>query len=111
MFRTFTSALIPRILRFRKEVVLLWHAFRAPETPLYLKVATALVALYLVSPFDLIPEFLPLLGFVDDLILVPMMVSWIVSRLPQRQRAHANTGRTRRDSRDGPTIDGTARRM
>lgn len=111
MFRILTSALLPRILRFRKEVVLLWHAFRAPETPLYLKIATVLVAFYLVNPFDLIPEFLPFLGFVDDLILVPMMVSWIVSRLPQQQYARSNTTGTRRDYRRGPTIDGTARRM
>jgi len=109
MFRILTSALVPRILRFRREVVLLWHAFRSPQTPLYLKIATAFVAFYLVNPFDLIPEFLPFIGFLDDLILVPMMVSWIVSRLPQ------NTGPRsqgpRRDYRRGPIIDGTARRM
>ncbi|GHA25870.1 hypothetical protein GCM10007989_21960 [Devosia pacifica] len=76
--------------------MLLWHAFRAPETPLYLKLATAFVAFYLVNPFDLIPEVLPLIGFVDDLILVPLMVSWIVSRLPPEFTAKPVPARVRR---------------
>jgi len=105
MFKLFTSALLPRFLRFRKEVVILWHAFRAPETPLYLKIATALVAFYLINPFDLIPEVLPFFGFIDDMFVVPMMVSWIVSRLPIRAEARAR----RPDA--GPTIDGSSRRL
>ena len=96
--------LLPRFLRFRKEVVLLWHALRAPSTPPYLKLATLFVALYLVSPFDLIPEFVPFFGILDDLVLVPLMVSWIVSRLPREAPAYART-------RPGPVIDGTARRL
>lgn len=103
MFKLLTSTFIPRVIRFRKEVVLLWHAFRAPETPLYLKAATLFVVFYLVNPLDVIPEFLPFLGIVDDLILVPLMVSWIVSRLPRRAEA--------RTSRRDRTIDGTARRL
>ena len=74
--------LLPRIVLFRKEVVQLWKAFFAVETPLYLKFATAFVAFYLVNPFDIVPDFIPFLGWADDLVLVPLMVSWIVSRLP-----------------------------
>jgi uncharacterized membrane protein YkvA (DUF1232 family) len=99
--------LLPRFLRFRKEVVLLWRALRAPATPFYLKAATLFVALYLVSPVDLIPEFIPFAGFLDDLILVPLMMSWIVSRLPREpQPAYARARPT-----NGPVIDGSARRM
>lgn len=95
--------LLPRLVLFRKEVVQLWKAFWAPQTPFYLKAATLFVAFYLVNPFDVVPDFIPLLGWVDDIILVPLMVSWIVSRLPVPVRVHAG--------KHGPTVDGTARRL
>ena len=95
--------LVPRLILFRKEVVQLWHAFFAPETPLYLKAATLFVAFYLVNPIDIIPDFIPLAGWVDDIILVPMLVSWIVSRLPVPARVYAG--------KYGKTVDGRARRM
>ena len=104
MFKLLTSTLIPRIVLFRKEVVVLWKAFFAPETPIYLKVATAFVAFYLVNPFDIVPDFIPFLGWVDDIVLVPLMVSWIVSRLPIKVRAD------HRDRNDR-TINGRARRL
>ena len=106
--------LIGRLMQFRKELVLLWRAFREPATPLILKAAMLGVVLYLVSPIDFIPEVIPFLGIVDDMILVPMMVSFIVSRLPQPARAgaRANPGASpyRATSSEGPVIDGTARR-
>jgi uncharacterized membrane protein YkvA (DUF1232 family) len=98
------NMLLPRLVLFRKEVVQLWKAFFAPETPLYLKAATLFVAFYLVNPVDFIPDVIPFLGWVDDLILVPMMVSWIVSRLPVRVRADHR-------ERNDRTIDGRARRL
>ena len=94
--------LLTRIVLFRKEVAQLWKAFWAPETPFYLKAATLFVAFYLVNPFDILPDFIPLLGWVDDLVLVPLMVSWIVSRLPVPAKVYAG--------KYGPTVDGTARR-
>ena len=104
MFKLLTSALIPRIVLFRKEVVVLWKAFFAPETPIYLKVATAFVAFYLVNPFDIVPDFIPFLGWVDDIVLVPLMVSWIVSRLPVPVKADMR-------ERNERTINGRARRL
>ena len=96
--------LLPRFLRFRKEIALLWKAFWAAETPLHLKAATLFVAFYLINPFDILPDLIPLLGWADDLILVPMMISWIASRLPVPAYAKA------RQPSPG-TIDGTARRL
>lgn len=71
-----------RFLRFRKEAVIMWYAFRHPDTPLHLKLASLLVTGYLLSPIDLIPIFVPVLGLVDDLIIVPFGVSQVVKRLP-----------------------------
>jgi uncharacterized membrane protein YkvA (DUF1232 family) len=71
-----------RLFLFRKEVLTLWRAFRYPATPLPLKAAMIFVALYLVNPFDIVPDVLPFIGIVDDLILVPLAVSWLVKMLP-----------------------------
>ncbi|MBB4053446.1 uncharacterized membrane protein YkvA (DUF1232 family) [Devosia subaequoris] len=95
--------LVPRFILFRKEVVQLWKAFRAPETPLMLKAATVFVAFYLLNPFDIVPDFIPFAGWIDDLVLVPMMVSWIVARLPVPAEARGRS--------QGPTVDGKARRL
>ncbi|WEK04456.1 MAG: DUF1232 domain-containing protein [Candidatus Devosia phytovorans] len=96
--------LLPRLVLFRKEVVQLWKAFFAPETPILLKAATLFVAFYLVNPIDIIPDFIPLAGWIDDIVLVPMMVSWIVSRLPIPVKADMR-------ERNGQTINGRARRV
>jgi uncharacterized membrane protein YkvA (DUF1232 family) len=98
------NMLLPRLVLFRKEVVQLWKAFFAPETPFFLKAATLFVAFYLVNPIDILPDFIPFLGWVDDIILVPLMVSWIVSRLPEKARADHR-------ERNDRTIDGRARRL
>lgn len=64
----------------------LWFALRHPAAPKWLKVGTALIALYLLSPIDLLPEAIPLLGVVDDIVLVPLAIRWLLSRLPAEVR-------------------------
>jgi len=77
-------SLLTRFITFRNELATLWRAFMAPETPVYLKALMLLVPAYLLSPIDLIPDFIPLLGWVDDFVIIPLMVSWIVSMLPRK---------------------------
>ena len=96
--------LLTRLLTFRKELVTLWRAFMDAETPLHLKALMLLVPLYLVSPLDLIPDFIPIAGWLDDVIVIPMLVSWIVKLLPQRAPARAAAPRSDK------VIDGTYRR-
>ena len=60
----------------------LWFALRHPNAPAWLKWGTAAIALYLFSPIDLIPDVLPLVGMVDDLVLVPLAIRWLLKRLP-----------------------------
>jgi len=60
----------------------LWFALRHPEAPRWLKVGTALIVLYLLSPIDLIPDAIPLFGVVDDLVIVPLAIRWLLARLP-----------------------------
>ena len=94
-----------RLLQFRRELVTLWRAFFAAETPMHLKVLMLFVPLYLVSPIDLIPDFIPIVGWFDDAIVIPLLVSFIVRLLPQRAEARA----TRNDG--AQIIDGDYRRL
>jgi uncharacterized membrane protein YkvA (DUF1232 family) len=97
-----------RLLRFRSELVTLWRAFLDPATPLPLKALMLLAPLYLVMPLDLVPDFIPLAGWIDDAIVIPLLVSFIVRLLPRK--AEATPNRYRATSGDGPVIEGTARR-
>jgi uncharacterized membrane protein YkvA (DUF1232 family) len=78
--------LMTRFHTFRTEFATLWRAFLAPETPIHLKALMLLVPAYLLSPIDLIPDFIPVLGWVDDFVIVPLMVSMIARMLPQPVR-------------------------
>jgi uncharacterized membrane protein YkvA (DUF1232 family) len=64
----------------------LWFALRHPAAPGWLKPATALLLLYLISPLDLVPDALPVVGIVDDLVLLPLAVHWLLSMLPEPLR-------------------------
>jgi uncharacterized membrane protein YkvA (DUF1232 family) len=71
----------------------LWLALRHPASPTWLKWAVAGLALYLVSPVDLLPDFIPPLGMVDDLVLIPLAIRALLNRLPPNVRADID-GRT-----------------
>lgn len=79
-----------RFLRFRREIVVVSYAIRHPGTPLRLKLAGTALILYLASPIDLIPLVVPVVGLVDDLILVPWGLGAVVRRLPADVRADAD---------------------
>jgi uncharacterized membrane protein YkvA (DUF1232 family) len=73
----------------------LWFALRHPAAPGWLKLGTALIALYLVSPLDFIPDWIPGIGVIDDLVLVPLAIRWLLRRLPPDIAAAAARRRTR----------------
>lgn len=64
----------------RRDVHALYLASRDPRVPWYAKALALVVAGYALSPIDLIPDFIPVLGYLDDLILVPAGI-WLVIRL------------------------------
>jgi len=66
----------------RGDVRTLWRALRHPGAPRWLWPAAALIAVYVVSPLDFIPDFIPLLGVVDDVVLVPLAIRFLLRRLP-----------------------------
>ena len=66
--------------RLKRELIALYGASRDARTPWYAKLVAGLVLAYALSPIDLIPDFIPVLGYLDDLILVPAGV-WLALRL------------------------------
>ena len=103
-------SLFARFLAFRHELGVLWRAFLAPQTPMHLKAMMLLVPLYLLSPLDLIPDFIPIVGWLDDAVIIPMLVSWIVSLLPQPAPVRP-TRRSDWEENGTQIIDGTYRRL
>ena len=71
----------------RGDARLLWLALKHPLSPGWLKPAVALMVIYVVSPVDLIPDVIPILGLMDDVVLVPLAIRFVLKRLPARVRA------------------------
>ncbi|KZE37119.1 hypothetical protein AV656_11085 [Bhargavaea cecembensis] len=67
----------------KQQIFILYLAYKDERVPLYAKVFTALVVAYAFSPIDLIPDFIPILGYLDDLILVPLGVMLALKMIPE----------------------------
>jgi uncharacterized membrane protein YkvA (DUF1232 family) len=71
----------------KRDAYAVYLAARNPETPWYVKILAVVVAAYAFSPIDLIPDFIPVLGYLDDLILVPLGIWLVVSLIPEQAMA------------------------
>ena len=67
----------------KAETYALYLAYRDPRVPWYAKGVAAVVVAYAFSPLDLIPDFIPVLGYLDDLILVPLGIAFAVRLIPR----------------------------
>jgi len=92
----------------KRDVVALSIAARDPRVPWYAKALAAAVAAYALSPIDLIPDFIPVLGYVDDLLIVPagilLTVRLIPAALMTEFRAEADRRKGRPTSRAGAAV-------
>lgn len=81
--------------RLRRDALTLWFAARHAATPWYAKALAAFVVAYALSPIDLIPDFIPVLGYLDDVLLLPALIWLTLKCLPEavladcRQQADA----------------------
>ncbi|HKO87327.1 MAG TPA: YkvA family protein [Burkholderiales bacterium] len=76
MLQRFFSAL----RRLKRETLTLYYAARDRRTPWYAKLVVGLIVAYALSPIDLVPDFIPILGYVDEIILLPIAI-WFALRL------------------------------
>ncbi len=95
-----------------RECHALYFAARDPRTPWYVKAFAAGIAAYALSPIDLIPDFIPVLGILDDLVLLPLAIFLVLKLIPAEVMAEsrvraaeaaarpASRGVTRRDRAD-----------
>jgi uncharacterized membrane protein YkvA (DUF1232 family) len=73
----------------KRETLALYFAVRDPRTPLPAKILAGIVVAYALSPIDLIPDFIPVLGYLDDLILVPLGIAICLRMVPEEVLAEA----------------------
>jgi uncharacterized membrane protein YkvA (DUF1232 family) len=66
----------------KRDVHAIYLAARDPRTPWYARAAAVLVAAYALSPIDLIPDFVPILGYLDDLLIVPLGILLVIRLIP-----------------------------
>jgi uncharacterized membrane protein YkvA (DUF1232 family) len=66
----------------KQQSYVLFLAYKNPQTPWYAKIFAALVVAYAFSPIDLIPDFVPVLGYLDDLVLVPLGIALALKMIP-----------------------------
>ena len=89
------SRLKARARELKTEIFALYAAMRHPRTPWYAKLLIVAIVAYALSPIDLIPDFIPVLGFLDDILLLPLGIVLAVKMIPPEVmsecRAHAGT--------------------
>ncbi|HHX14264.1 MAG TPA: DUF1232 domain-containing protein [Clostridiales bacterium] len=72
-----------RVTRLMQEIPVIYLALRHPRTPASAKLLAVLTLAYALSPIDLIPDFIPILGYLDELIILPILIAWTVRGIPQ----------------------------
>jgi len=71
-----------RARQLKRETYALYLAYRDPRVPWYAKLLAACVVAYAFSPIDLIPDFIPVLGYLDDFVLIPLGIALSVKMIP-----------------------------
>lgn len=93
------KSLKARAKALKMEIHALGIAYRDPRTPWVAKVLALLVLTYALSPIDLIPDFIPVLGYLDDLILLPLGIALTIRLIPLEVMADARQTATKAEGR------------
>jgi uncharacterized membrane protein YkvA (DUF1232 family) len=72
-----------RAKKLKTDIPAVFLALKEKETPWYAKIIAAIVVVYAFSPIDLIPDFVPVLGYLDDLIILPALIAWCIRCIPK----------------------------
>src|SRR5678815_3689444 len=82
MVMALVAKLKQRARHLKTETFALYLAARDPRTPWYAKLLVAGIVAHACSPIDLIPDFVPVLGYLDDLVLLPLGIAWALQLIP-----------------------------
>lgn len=85
----FLSSLKARAKELKQFTLVAYYAARDPRTPVLVRLLALFVAAYALSPIDLIPDFIPVLGYLDDIVLVPLGLALVIRLLPDPVLASA----------------------
>ena len=77
------SKLTERAKKLKTDIPAVFLALKEKKTPWYAKVIAAVVVVYALSPIDLIPDFIPVLGYLDDIIILPALIAWCIKCIPK----------------------------
>ncbi|WP_414714878.1 YkvA family protein [Sporomusa sp.] len=66
----------------KSNIITIYFALKHPQTPVYAKVFIAIIVGYALSPIDLIPDFIPVFGYIDDVILLPLGIALAIKLIP-----------------------------
>ena len=80
-----------RVKQLKKETYAIYLACKDPRVPWYARVFAGFVVAYAFSPIDLIPDAIPILGYLDDLILVPLGIILVLKMIPSDVLAECRT--------------------
>ena len=73
-----------RAEKLKSDLPAVFLTLRDQETPWYTKLLAAITVGYALSPIDLIPDFIPVLGYLDDLIILPALIAWTIRLIPKQ---------------------------
>ena len=76
------SKLTDRAQKLKTDIPAVFLALKEKRTPWHAKVIAAVIVIYALSPIDLIPDFIPVLGYLDDLIILPALIAWCIKCIP-----------------------------
>ena len=80
----FTAKLRVITKKFKREITVYRNVMRDERTPLAAKFLLWLAVSYLIMPFDLIPDFIPILGQLDDMVIVPLLIYFALKLIPEQ---------------------------
>lgn len=72
-----------RSKQLKQDIPVIYLVMKSSETPILAKILAFLTIAYTLSPIDLIPDFIPVLGYLDDLVILPMLIVWTIKCIPK----------------------------
>ncbi|UCD10039.1 MAG: DUF1232 domain-containing protein [Dehalococcoidales bacterium] len=81
------DVLVLKARQLKNTIYILYLASRDPRVPLYVKILLLMIIAYALSPVDIVPDFIPLLGYIDDLVILPLGIYFVFKLIPEEVKS------------------------